>query len=341
VDMLSGGPPSEINNSGHEGEALMSYYCESFRETDTSAQVNDDNATPRGGSVWCPRLFSPVRIMSNIAGEDSPTETIMIKPEAEYDGGLEETEVEVAVLQESQQSLCLGRAVVYQQDGYLVAVVLPDWTSAEDFCRNLSGKVHVSETEMSQIDIFNFCKLLQLNVSAAISSTQEEELLGPQYLPSPSSMQSMDLPGGVSFVCCNNLNVAFKAVNVYRNAASPLLAWPKPLAPGCDAILSLLQNEPQCFPLSSGQLVGSFQPKVVAAINDVRASVSGRKDSPMGGLQEACIRVTSAFRGGIWVLGRSLGDRHIVFVLEGCSTLNEVHDVVNKVMTSFLGNILL
>jgi hypothetical protein len=62
----------------------------------------------------------------------------------------------------------------------------------------------------------------------------------------------------------------------------------------------------------------------------------------MGDLQEACLRVTSAFRGGIWVLGRRLGDRHIVFVLEGCSTLNDVHEGVNRVMTmSFLGNILL
>ena len=39
--------------------------------------------------------------------------------------------------------------------------------------------------------------------------------------------------------------------------------------------------------------------------------------------------------------GRSLSDRHIVFVLEGCSTINDVHDVINKVLKSMLGNILL
>lgn len=107
---------------------------------------------------------------------------------------------------------------------------------------------------------------------------------------------------------------------------------------------------------------GSLQPKIVAAVNDIRAVttrgsnndtvlsfefisltdvvISGAS-SNMGGVQEVCIRVTSAFRGGIWVVGRTLGERHIVFILKGCSTLNEVHDVVNRVLASYLGNILL
>lgn len=58
-------------------------------------------------------------------------------------------------------------------------------------------------------------------------------------------------------------------------------------------------------------------------------------------LQESCIRVTSAFRGGVWVLGRCLGERNVVFVVEGCSTVNDVHDSVNRVLASFLGNVLL
>jgi len=348
VDLVSGATSSEINTNGHEGENIMSYYCESCQPSPEKGVNDGITGSREGGALWCPRIFSPVQMSTTNSSEKDVGKNatpVMVKPEAEYDGGLEEEEVMAEVLPESQQSLCLGRALVYQQDGYVLVVVLPDWSSPDEFHKNLSGNMKgvISETDAhDKIDIFSFGKLLQLNLSAAISSNLDEEDLSAQYLPVPPVPDtSVDIPEGVSFVCCNNLNVAFKAVNVYRSASSPLLAWPTPLAPGCDAILSLLQRETQGFPLSSGQLVGSFQPSVVAALNDVRASILRGHDSPMGSLREACIRVTSAFRGGIWVLGRTMGDRHIIFVLEGCSTLNEVHDVVDRVMTSFLGNILL
>jgi hypothetical protein len=43
---------------------------------------------------------------------------------------------------------------------------------------------------------------------------------------------------------------------IAAHLSSPLAAWPRPLPPGCEATLSLLQDQPQSFPLSSGQLIG-------------------------------------------------------------------------------------
>ena len=60
----------------------------------------------------------------------------------------------------------------YHHGSYIVLVVLPDWTSAEEFHTNLSGK---SCSGGQMIDLFSFCTLLQMNLSAAITSNLEEK----------------------------------------------------------------------------------------------------------------------------------------------------------------------
>ena len=39
---------------------------------------------------------------------------------------------------------------------------------------------------------------------------------------------------------------------------------------------------------------------------------------------EGCLRVTATALGGVWVVGRRLGDRHVFIIVEGCATLNEM-----------------
>jgi hypothetical protein len=51
--------------------------------------------------------------------------------------------------------------------------------------------------------------------------------------------------------------------------------------------------------------------------------------------------VSSVQNGGIWVLGRRFGDRTIIFIVESCSTLNDMHDIVNRTTETILGNIMI
>ncbi len=58
-------------------------------------------------------------------------------------------------------------------------------------------------------------------------------------------------------------------------------------------------------------------------------------------LREGCLRVSSVQRGGIWVLLKYFGSRELIFIVEGCTTLNEIHEVVNSICDGVLGNIVL
>jgi hypothetical protein len=72
-----------------------------------------------------------------------------------------------------------------------------------------------------------------------------------------------------------------QAANIYRSQVFPLLAWPIPLPYSCQAILPLLFNGRARFPLSSAQVAGSLSPKIMAAINDVASSLTGRQNNIM------------------------------------------------------------
>lgn len=57
---------------------------------------------------------------------------------------------------------------------YVVMVVLSDWASAAQFRENLAARKESTDGEENQIDVFSFCKVLQMNLSAAITSSREE-----------------------------------------------------------------------------------------------------------------------------------------------------------------------
>ena len=133
VDLMSAAAPSPINDSGHKGEGLMSYYAESCRNptptSDTTASGTSNGRGSQVSSLWCPRLFSPIQRSPISTAERQETDAsrvrVPVQEEAEYDGGLEEESPsqqqsapgghEEGQQEESEQSLCLGRAVVYQQ----------------------------------------------------------------------------------------------------------------------------------------------------------------------------------------------------------------------------------
>ena len=108
VDLMSASPPSLINESGREGEALMSYHSERCVKTCTHTHNGNEDeeedidlSEERGTHIWCPRLFSPIRTCDDDNAHS----------------GLD-------TLDEAQQSICLGRAVIYQHKGYARAQIV-------------------------------------------------------------------------------------------------------------------------------------------------------------------------------------------------------------------------
>ena len=60
-----------------------------------------------------------------------------------------------------------------------------------------------------------------------------------------------------------------------------------------------------------------------------------------GQVSEACLRVSSGQKGGVWVFGRVVGDRHMYLVIEKCSTLNDMHEAVSQTVEGVLSNVII
>ena len=56
---------------------------------------------------------------------------------------------------------------------------------------------------------------------------------------------------------------------------------------------------------------------------------------------ESCTRVSSLEAGGRWVFGRMRGQRRVIILVEGCSTLNEMHSVINDIFDGVLGSVMI
>lgn len=76
------------------------------------------------------------------------------------------------------------------------------------------------------------------------------------------------------------------------------------------------------------------------ALNDLRETLSDKYNRG-GSVTEACLRVTSGQKGGAWVFGRVVGDRHMYLIIEKCPTLNDMYDVVTQTIEGILSNVIL
>jgi hypothetical protein len=43
------------------------------------------------------------------------------------------------------------------------------------------------------------------------------------------------------------------------------------------------------------------------------------------GVQEACLRVSTPQRGGMWVTGRRVGQRYLYMIIDKCVTMNDMY----------------
>jgi len=243
-------------------------------------------------------------------------------------------------------SKLIGRMLIYRQGRFFVLLLIGDNHSLND-CNDNYDK-----------NIFKLCSNLQRSISGDLSKLEQSIEFGntgPSVTVNTNKKKNA-LPGGVRMIYFNASNRAIKAANVFTINLDPLLIWPNSNQK-IDEILGLsrmtLNNEkikiPQSnisyvrprFPLSSSLLAGCLEDYVLVAINDLRETLSERYNITEQGVAEACIRVASLKKGGIWAIGRRLGDRYMFLIVEGCATLNEMYDQVNFTTDGILGQIMI
>jgi hypothetical protein len=278
----------------------------------------------RYSRIWCPKVYSTNHTAYTKAKSTS-------KPDIGLGLG---------------PSKLIGRMLIYRQGRFFVLLLIGDNHSLND-CNDNYDK-----------NIFKLCSNLQRSISGDLSKLEQSIEFGntgPTVTVNTNKKKNA-LPGGVRMIYFNASNRAIKAANVFTINLDPLLIWPNSNQK-IDEILGLsrmtLNNEkikiPQSnisyvrprFPLSSSLLAGCLEDYVLVAINDLRETLSERYNITEQGVAEACIRVASLKKGGIWAIGRRLGDRYMFLIVEGCATLNEMYDQVNFTTDGILGQIMI
>ena len=90
------------------------------------------------------------------------------------------------------------------------------------------------------------------------------------------------------------------------------------------------------FPHSCELLTSSLDPPVMRALNDIWTEIVAKDhlthQTPHHRVIEACLRVSTAQRGGIWVTGRKMGEsRYLFLVIDKCATLNEMYEIFEDI----------
>ena len=280
----------------------------------------------RYSRIWCPKVYSTNHTAYTKA-------KITSKPDIGL--GLGPTKL-------------IGRMLIYRQGRFFVLLLIDDNNhSLSDYNDNYDKRM------------FKLCSNLQRSISGDVSKLEQsiEFGNGPSVGPLINNNKKKNaLPGGVRMIYFNASNRAIKAANVFTITLDPLLIWPNSTQK-IDEVLGLsrmaLNNDkikiPQSnisyvrprFPLSSSLLAGCLEDYVLVAINDLRETLTERYNITEQGVAEACIRVASLKKGGIWAIGRRLGDRYMFLIVEGCATLNEMYDQVNFTTDGILGQIMI
>jgi hypothetical protein len=247
----------------------------------------------------------------------------------------------------------IGRLVVYRQGRFFVLLLLDenDKDNDENYDKNVLKLCCNLQRSISG----DLSKLEQSIEFGTVSNNSSSGAINPNTNATTNKKKN-SLPNGVRMIYFNAANRAIKAANVFNITLDPLLIWPNS-NPQVDEFLGLSKltitadkmKTPQSnisyvrprFPLSSSLLAGCLEDYVLVAINDLRETLSERYSVSHQGVAEACIRVAALKKGGIWAVGRKLGDRYMFLVIEGCATLNEMYDQVNFTTDGILGQIMI
>jgi len=160
---------------------------------------------------------------------------------------------------------------------------------------------------------------------------------------SSSKRRQASLPGTVRLLYFNACNRALKSGTLYRRNVDPVLLWPSIISkatPRSSSLSLTLDSVRHRFPLPSSLLADSVEPAVLRALNDIRETLSHRAREP-GGVSEACLRVSTMHRGGVWCVGRRFGGRFLFLVVDACSTLNDLYEALTIVTEEVLFQVVL
>ena len=167
-----------------------------------------------------------------------------------------------------------------------------------------------------------------------------------RHLSSPSGKKRQtSFPDTVRLLYFNSCNRALKSGTLYRRNIDPLLLWPCLIskvtdAPRSASLSTTLDSVRHRFPLPCPLLTDAVEPAVLRALNDIRETLSNRAREP-GGVSEACLRVSTMHRGGVWCIGRRFGGRYLFLVVERATTLNDMHEALAVVTDEVLWQVLL
>lgn len=137
----------------------------------------------------------------------------------------------------------------------------------------------------------------------------------------------------------NNSNSNSNHASTSSTGPSSLPSSPMPWQPLLSTNPIISDVRPR-FPLSPALLTGGLDPSVVRALNDLRETLSCRHSRGYQ-VTEACLRVKSVRRGGLWVVGRRLGDRMMLLIVEGRGTLTDMYEQVMLTTDGILQQVML
>jgi hypothetical protein len=62
---------------------------------------------------------------------------------------------------------------------------------------------------------------------------------------------------------------------------------------------------------------------ILRALNNIRESLAGYQTTI---LAEACVKVSNTYHGGVWVIGKKIGSRHLFMIIEGKNSFSDAYD---------------
>jgi hypothetical protein len=264
----------------------------------------------------------------------------------------------------------IGRFLIYRQASILLALVLPDWDENKDIDNKNDKNSRQTQTQIDFLNLCaslqrgvtseldSLLNLLDLSrntsTSSSSSSSSSNSSSNANNAGSRSSINKRNSlvdrskTETIRTLYFNACNRAVKHSGLYRNSLDPAYLWPQPLTSSGSnngEMTDILAQQPLIsricaeyrarFPVPAALLSELLEPTILRAFNEARDSMNTSVSTKGEGTKnnaatEVCIRLSTAQRGGKWMIARCLGDRHVYLIVEGCATLNEMQDVVKQ-----------
>lgn len=267
-----------------------------------------------------------------------------------------------------------GRCLIYRQGKFLVVLILEYFDDADgpDFIRSLGNDNLPSPTSPSSssqdtsIAVHRFLSLCaniqqglvlelehfekNLRASSNSSSLNLSEIKDKEVnMQRNHSSAGWNIPKYSRVLYCNRILRSLQLSTWCAHTVDPLLLWPTLLINPYSSLKQYQQSSMNIvasrlielssdvrgqYMLPAALLTASIEPYIIKALNYVHHQLSNKS-------REACIRLKSGNRGGVWMYGRRMNDRFVYIVLERCDTMNEMQELVEQIIRETFQHILI